>query len=287
MGLDGLRKQSVRESYDREAELYRRSSDVQRINLAALFAYARPKIEVLKPRNVIDIGCGLGPAIEELKLFSHFDDAGYLGIDLSPQMIALAKDIHRHERVQFRAGDAEALDVPDGSMDLVIANAMIHWLNQPKLGNTPARALGEMHRVLKPGGLAIFSTPDIEALRFRMVYWETVRRCSHESYFNGTLYSDDPLGSLQLFELVELLKAALFRVEIATTYYHTYEFSSAAEYASSVKAYGYGAYMLPFAPEMHATVWDEIVAAFEKSIGPGPYLHEIYQNYVVARKPDE
>jgi SAM-dependent methyltransferase len=175
--------------------------------------------------------------------------------------------------------------MPDGSADLVVANAMLHWLNQPKLGNTPERALREMYRILKPGGLVFLCTPAIEAHCFRLAYQAIVARHAQESYFDEKLYCEDPLGSMQLFELVEFLKAASFKIEVAMTLYQTQQYSSAAEYASSVRAYGYHAYMAPFAAEVREDIWAETVKAFERSMGPGLYMHEIYQNNLVARQP--
>src|SRR5215475_10960992 len=161
MNLSNIRKEFVKKNYDREAELYQSSAVLQRTNLASLLSHGRALIEELKPKHVIDIGCGFGSTLEEMIRLGLLPGAEYLGIDLSPRMIAVAKQIHRRNGVQFRVGDAEALDVPDGSAELAVANAMLHWLNQPKLGNTPERALSEMYRILKPGGLVFLCTPAI------------------------------------------------------------------------------------------------------------------------------
>jgi len=55
--------------------------------------------------------------------------------------------------VNFEVGDVEKLDLPDDSIDQVIAMAVIEYLK------TPDRALAEIARVLRPGGTAIITVP--------------------------------------------------------------------------------------------------------------------------------
>jgi SAM-dependent methyltransferase len=54
-------------------------------------------------------------------------------------------------------GDAYALPYADESVDSILCWAVIEHLE------TPERAVAEMHRVLKPGGLALFNTPFLQA----------------------------------------------------------------------------------------------------------------------------
>src|SRR5271166_4586948 len=152
-----IRKSMVRQSYDQEAERYRKASDMQLFNLKRLLSLAGSAIEALNPRTILDVGCGLGPAVPVLRERGLLADASYLGVDLSPQMIAKAKGSHESDSVRFAVGDAEALDTADGSIDLVLSNSALHWLNQPKFGLTPKKAFAEMHRVLKPGGVIAVS----------------------------------------------------------------------------------------------------------------------------------
>jgi SAM-dependent methyltransferase len=97
--------------------------------------------------RVLEIGCGLGTD------GAQFAKAGadYTGIDLTEAAIELAR--RRFEvsglRGEFRVADAENLDFADQSFDLVYSHGVLH--------HTPdtARAVQEIHRVLKPGGRAI------------------------------------------------------------------------------------------------------------------------------------
>jgi ubiquinone/menaquinone biosynthesis C-methylase UbiE len=96
------------------------------------------------PQEVLDVGCGTG------FLASRFAELGHTatGIDLAPQMIdqARRKAEEANQQIDFRVGDAAALDCPDERFDWVVARHVI-W-NLPD----PQRAVEEWLRVLRPGG---------------------------------------------------------------------------------------------------------------------------------------
>lgn len=102
-------------------------------------------------RLVLDVGCGTGLVAFEAAALSGADTR-IVGIDLSDGMLATANTAARTaglaDRVSFRSGDAEALDLEDGVADgYVSLNAYSHFPH-------PDRAAAEAFRVLAPGGLA-------------------------------------------------------------------------------------------------------------------------------------
>jgi ubiquinone/menaquinone biosynthesis C-methylase UbiE len=72
-----------------------------------------------------------------------------VGVDMTPAMLQKAGTSATEAglaNLEFRQGFGEALPVPDGWADVVISNGVLNLMPDK------AAALGEMHRVLKPGG---------------------------------------------------------------------------------------------------------------------------------------
>jgi SAM-dependent methyltransferase len=110
----------------------------------------------LRGRQLLELGCG-GAWMTRM-LAERFGAA---------HVVATEVDRIQHEKnltitdlpnVTFRYGGAEAIADPDASFDAVFMFKSLHHVPLDLMG----QALGEIHRVLKPGGLAYFSEP---------VYW--------------------------------------------------------------------------------------------------------------------
>jgi SAM-dependent methyltransferase len=99
-------------------------------------------------RNVgpaCDLGCGPGHVARYL----HEQGVQVCGIDLSPVMVEQARRLT--PAVEFRQGDLSALDVAEGAWAGIAAfYSLIHIPNS----DLP-QALGELRRVLRPGGLLL------------------------------------------------------------------------------------------------------------------------------------
>ncbi len=110
---------------------------------------------------LLDLGTGTGRMLELLAPRA----ARAVGIDQSPQMLALARD--RLEKaalrnVQLRQGDIYALPVEHDHYDLVIIHQVLHYLDDP------ARAVREAARALRPSGRLLiidFAPHEEESLR--------------------------------------------------------------------------------------------------------------------------
>lgn len=117
--------------------------------LAAFDAYAAD----VEGKRVLDFGCGRGE--RSVDFLAH--GAQVDGIDISPVYIAKAEAAalaagYSPDRFAFVAGDAHTTPYPDATFDLVIGDGILHHLDLDV-------ALAEVHRVLKPGGRAIFREP--------------------------------------------------------------------------------------------------------------------------------
>jgi ubiquinone/menaquinone biosynthesis C-methylase UbiE len=97
--------------------------------------------------RVLDVGCGAG--FFEMVLSDFNCDV--TGIDLTPDMISHGKDLlNRHgSDATLLVMDAEKLDFPDESFDVVISRNLTWTLPHP------IEAYKEWNRVLKPGGMLL------------------------------------------------------------------------------------------------------------------------------------
>jgi SAM-dependent methyltransferase len=115
--------------------------------------YRRVAAEVapLAPAGAF-LDVGAGPGRLAVRIAENAPDARVTGVDILPDMIERANNnavqAGVSSRATFRVGDVGALPFPDASFDVVVSTlSMHHWPD-------PARGLAEVHRVLKPGGVA-------------------------------------------------------------------------------------------------------------------------------------
>lgn len=103
---------------------------------------------------VLDVGCGAG--LDVLLAARRVGPEGRVtGIDLTSEMVRKARENGRKAKATnatFQDGIAEALPFPDHSFDVVISNNVVNDLCFDKIA-----ALGEMFRVLRPGGTLALS----------------------------------------------------------------------------------------------------------------------------------
>jgi malonyl-CoA O-methyltransferase len=124
------------------------------------------RLELLRqpPRAVLDLGAGTGVAAVEMK--RRFRSAVVTAADIAAPMLQVARGRSRFwRRIRCVEADARALPFEDASFDLVFSSLMLQWL-QP-----PDRALQEIRRVLKPGGLLLASSFGPETLQELRSAW--------------------------------------------------------------------------------------------------------------------
>lgn len=97
-------------------------------------------------QTVLEIGCGRGVGIENI--LRSFGAGRVDAFDLDPRMVDLARRRTglNDDRVRLWVGDAENIRAEDETYDAVFDYGIIHHLPDWR------RALGEVRRVLKPGG---------------------------------------------------------------------------------------------------------------------------------------
>jgi SAM-dependent methyltransferase len=99
-------------------------------------------------RSVLEVGCGAGV---DLARFAK-GGAAVTGIDLAASAIELARANFAQQGLlgRFEVADGEHLPFPDNTFDLVYAHGVVQYTADPR------QLVKECHRVLKPGGRAVF-----------------------------------------------------------------------------------------------------------------------------------
>jgi SAM-dependent methyltransferase len=145
-------KDSVRRSFGERASEWAAcysDGEPRTQNLMARQRFALQLVEASLPHSskILDAGCG--PGGMAAKLMQH----GYevWGLDIAEPMISHAREACGTNR--FRVGDVERIPFPDDAFDGVVCLGVLPYLD------ADAKALSEIERVLKPGGIAVVSTP--------------------------------------------------------------------------------------------------------------------------------
>ena len=137
--------QATRTAYDsvavRYAELFANELEGYPLDRAMLAAFA-DLVRADGAGPVADIGCGPGHVTAML----HSLGLTAFGVDLSDEMIALARTAH--PKLRFEVGSMTALDSQDGELGGILARYSIIHTPPERL----PEAFAEFHRVLAPGG---------------------------------------------------------------------------------------------------------------------------------------
>lgn len=142
MSTDG-----VTQAYDRWAPVYD-------LVFGAVFRHGRSTAIAAAERiggRILEVGVGTGISLPGYALTNRIT-----GVDISEPMLARAR--HRVRRLglshveRIAVGDAEALDFPDASFDVVVAQYVVSAVPNPR------RALDEFARLCRPGGEIVITT---------------------------------------------------------------------------------------------------------------------------------
>lgn len=138
--------------WDRVAERYSKQPIADEAayqkKLQVTRGYFRPDMEVL------EIGCGTGStAILHAPYVKHIR-----AIDISSKMIEIAQakaDAEHIGNITFMRSAIDEISVPDRTMDAVLGLNILHLLDSRE------ETISSLHKMLKPGGIFVTSTPCI------------------------------------------------------------------------------------------------------------------------------
>lgn len=136
----------------------------------------------LRGKVVLDLGCGSG---ENLPILAR-RGGNVIGLDLSPELIALAEERLRRDAIAATLKVASAYDtgLASGSVDVIFCMAVLHHLDL-------AKARRELLRILRPGGYLIVREPVRDSSLLRSLRKLMPERGEDISAFERPLTSSD------------------------------------------------------------------------------------------------
>lgn len=137
----------IRDEFTRQAETFAASAAITEDRLTERFQEA---IGAAGDGKILDVACG--PGIVTAVLAGRAEQV--TAFDATPEMLKKARQRCAGaglDNVSFEQGNAETMPFDDGTFDGVVTRLAIHHFADP------ARVLGEMFRVLRPGGLAVIA----------------------------------------------------------------------------------------------------------------------------------
>jgi len=167
-------KRLVGASFGRAAPRYDRVAELQRSVGEALLADLRGRAGV--PATIVDVGAGTG--FFAACLLEVFPSTRLIALDLAEGMLRQMRGRpNLAGRSWLVCGDAESLPLADQSADVVFSNLALQWCS-----DLPA-VFAEFRRILRPGGLALFSSFGAQTLIELREAWRQVDDYSHVNAF--------------------------------------------------------------------------------------------------------
>ncbi len=153
-----MASRSIAERYDASAARYERWwAPVLRPTAHTLLDSAAAALDGHEPTTVLDVGAGTGTLTRAA--VRRWPGARVIAIDASGGMLRTGEALAAEEleppelaRIEWIAGGAERMPVADGSVDVVVSSFVL------QLVADRFRALREIRRVLRPGGLLAYVT---------------------------------------------------------------------------------------------------------------------------------
>ena len=169
-----INKQKIRRAFDRAADSYDDAAVLQQEVCRRLLQ----KLDYIKlsPQLILDAGVGTGEAVAPL--LKRYKKSRVIALDLSERMLAKALRhgslLRKPERV---CADVEQLPFRENSFELIFSSLTLQWCN-----DLPA-TMQDFLRVLKPGGLLVFTSFGPDTLKELRTCWSQIDDAVHVNQF--------------------------------------------------------------------------------------------------------
>ncbi|WP_312952415.1 malonyl-ACP O-methyltransferase BioC [Superficieibacter sp.] len=165
--MPSVDKQAVAAAFGRAASVYLQHDELQRQSARALLT-ALPEREFAR---VLDAGCGPGA----MSRYWQTRGSQVTALDLSAQMLAEAQ--RQQVAHQYVLADIESLPLDAASFDLAWSNLAVQWCDDLR------QAIGQLCRVVRPGGTVAFTTLIAGSLPEVAQAWRAVDAHPHVNRF--------------------------------------------------------------------------------------------------------
>lgn len=136
-----MKDRTNKKYWQRLAKIYAPLMESDKKFYGQICGYIKPYLK--KNMEVLELACGSG----QLSFSLAGNVKKWVATDFSENMIGQAKKRNKNKRIRFCVADATALPFSDESFDCVVISNALHIMPNPE------RAMQEIQRVLKPGGL--------------------------------------------------------------------------------------------------------------------------------------
>jgi malonyl-CoA O-methyltransferase len=166
-------KKRIQKNFDGKADRYESCAILQKEVCQRMLE--RLDLVALQPNVIVDCGAGTGWGVQGL--MQRYKKANVIAVDISLPMLQQSRRKGGWLRKPgLLCADAEALPLQDESVDLVFSNLMLQWCDAQQV-------FSEFKRILKPGGLLMFSTFGTDTLKELKASWRAVDDDLHVNEF--------------------------------------------------------------------------------------------------------
>lgn len=222
--------------------------------------------ELRAGERVLDVACGTG-VVARLAAEQVGPTGTVTGLDLNPGMLAVARSVAPAEPpIAWHEASADDMPLPDGAFDVVLCSMGLQFMGDQ------LAALGEMRRVLAPGGRVLVTAPGPTPAPFAIFAAALARHLSDDiaGFVHAVFSLHDPR------ELADLMAAA--GLGDVTTDTHTKQLPTAPpadflwQYVHSTPMAGP---LAQASADTRAAIQDEIVGQWQPFVADGTILIEV------------